>query len=138
MSEFEIVELLQYAAEQITGIIGQIITINFAMIVAIFYFLHRSGLAFKLSAFILYSLGMLMYSLLAIRQSVVILGAQELLQADGSEIEVGPILSAMIEFGGTVPAVLLNITLNVAILALWIGVFCLTFFWKMSDATEDA
>lgn len=130
MSEFEVIQLLQYAAEQITGIVGQMITINFAMIVAIYYFLHRSGLAFKIAAFTFYSLGMLLYSLLAIRQSVVILGAQDLLDAEGSDLRAGPVLSAMISFGETLPAVLLNITLNAAILALWIGVFCLTFFWK--------
>lgn len=48
---------------------GQIITINFAMIVAIYYFLHRSALLFRIAAFGFYAIGMLALIGLMLEQS---------------------------------------------------------------------
>jgi hypothetical protein len=47
---------------------GQIITINFAMIVASYYFLHRATLPFRVAAFVFYAVGMLALIALMIEQ----------------------------------------------------------------------
>jgi hypothetical protein len=59
MSEAEIFALVQQVHEQYAALFAQVITINFAMIVAIFYFLHRARTGFRIAAFLFYLIGML-------------------------------------------------------------------------------
>lgn len=59
MGEVELIGMIRDVNAQYAVLFGQIITINFAMIVAIYYFLHRSGLLFRVAAFGFYAIGML-------------------------------------------------------------------------------
>ncbi len=59
MTQAELFTLVQQVHEQYATLIAQVITINFAMIVAIFYFLHRARLGFRVAAFGFYLIGML-------------------------------------------------------------------------------
>jgi hypothetical protein len=59
MSQAELFALVQQVHEQYGALFAQVITINFAMIIAIFYFLHRARLGFRIAAFIFYLVGML-------------------------------------------------------------------------------
>ena len=59
MGETELIGLIRDVNAQYATLFGQIITINFAMIVAIYYFLHRAGLLFRVAAFGFYAIGML-------------------------------------------------------------------------------
>lgn len=59
MSQTELFALIQQVHEQYSVLFAQVITINFAMIVAIFYFLHRTALGFRIAAFAFYLTGML-------------------------------------------------------------------------------
>ena len=59
MGETELIGLIRDVNAQYATLFGEIITINFAMIVAIYYFLHRAGLLFRLAAFGFYAIGML-------------------------------------------------------------------------------
>jgi hypothetical protein len=59
MGESELIGIIRDANAQYTVLFGQIITINFAMIVAIYYFLHRAPLLFRIAAFLFYAIGML-------------------------------------------------------------------------------
>ncbi len=61
MTEIELVRLIQQVQEQYGSLFGQIISINFAMVVAVWYFLHRARLAFRIAAFGFYLLGMLTF-----------------------------------------------------------------------------
>lgn len=129
LSELEIIKLLQDALSQITQIFGQIIAITFAMVVAIYYFLNTAPLRLKIAAFFLYTVGMVMYFLLAVRQSVIGAAAAGLYE-DTTDKSIGPILSAIREFGDSPAALMLNIALNLSALALWLGILYLLFFWK--------
>ena len=59
MGETELIGVIRDANAQYAVLFGQIITINFGMIVAIYYFLHRASLAFRSAAFGFYAIGML-------------------------------------------------------------------------------
>ncbi|MFL6725244.1 MAG: hypothetical protein ACJ8FS_01870 [Sphingomicrobium sp.] len=59
MGESELIGIIRDVHAQYAVLFGQIITINFAMIVAIYYFLHRSPLLFRIAAFAFYAIGML-------------------------------------------------------------------------------
>ena len=59
MGETELIGMIRDVNAQYAVLFGQIITINFAMIVAIYYFLHRSALLFRIAAFAFYAIGML-------------------------------------------------------------------------------
>jgi hypothetical protein len=59
MGETELIGIIRDVNAQYAVLFGQIITINFAMIVAIYYFLHRSALLFRIAAFGFYAIGML-------------------------------------------------------------------------------
>ena len=59
MDQLALMAMLQEANAQIAALFAQVITINFAMIVAIHVFLHRAGRTLKVGAFLFYLIGML-------------------------------------------------------------------------------
>jgi hypothetical protein len=59
MGESELIGIIRDTNVQYASLFGQMITINFAMIVAIYYFLHRASIKLKVSAFAFYLIGML-------------------------------------------------------------------------------
>lgn len=59
MNESELLGIIRDSNVQYASLFGQMITINFAMIVAIYYFLHRASVKLKLAAFAFYLIGML-------------------------------------------------------------------------------
>ena len=59
MGETELIGMIRDVNAQYATLFGEIITINFAMIVAIYYFLHRATLLFRIAAFGFYAIGML-------------------------------------------------------------------------------
>ena len=69
MGESELIGVIRDVNAQYATLFGQIITINFAMIVAIYYFLHRAGLLFRIAAFGFYAIGMLALIGLMIEQA---------------------------------------------------------------------
>ena len=81
MRELDLIQLLQEGRAQLTALVGQIIAINFAMVIGIYYFLNRSGLMLKWASFVLYTLGVFMYLGFSIVQSIGIGGARTALQA---------------------------------------------------------
>lgn len=69
MNETELIGMIRDVNAQYAVLFGQIITINFGMIVAIYYFLHRSPLLFRVAAFGFYAIGMLALIGLMLEQS---------------------------------------------------------------------
>ena len=59
MGETELIGIVRDVNAQYATLFGEIITINFAMIVAIYYFLHRAPVLFRAAAFAFYAIGML-------------------------------------------------------------------------------
>jgi hypothetical protein len=61
MTEADLLTLARSVTGNEVSWLGQAITINFAMVVGIYYFLNRAQLALKIFAFVAYVLGMLLY-----------------------------------------------------------------------------
>lgn len=59
MSQTDLFNLVQQVQDQYGTLFAHVITINFAMIVAIYYFLHRTRFVFRIAAFGVYLIGML-------------------------------------------------------------------------------
>ena len=76
MSEYEILDLLASASAEQTTVIAQLVSLHLAMVVGIYYFLHRSGLPMKLAIAALYSLAFAMHLGLLVTQSDLIVGAR--------------------------------------------------------------
>jgi hypothetical protein len=60
MTEAELLQLGQNAFEQVATLYAQLITINFALAAAVFYFLHEARLPMKIFAAVIYGVGSLM------------------------------------------------------------------------------
>lgn len=57
VSEIDLLDLARSCGQTISGDFAQVITIIFAMVVAIYYFLHQAGIRMKLFAFAIYTCG---------------------------------------------------------------------------------
>src|SRR5450432_3614229 len=67
--------------QTISSDFAQVITVTFAMMVAIYYFLHQAGIRMKVFAFAIYTCGMLAYLGMMLLESAVAFGAQRALRA---------------------------------------------------------
>lgn len=128
MTEFELIQVSEAATEQIVVLVGQIIAINFAMIVAIYYFLSKAGLGLKLSAFFLYSLGSMMFMLLAVRQSNIGVSARAQL-AEFPEESRSMVTRGIFAFNESAVSTVLTMSTNLAVWLFWLGMIYLLFFW---------
>jgi len=134
MSEADLINLGRSITANEVSWLGQVITINFAMVVGIYYFLNRAGLALKVFAFIAYLLGMLLY-----------LG--EMLIESGLKLQVlaslrhmqslSPVAQAYVDLNASWVAVVTAVFFNGAFWILAIGVFYLLFFWRRSVDDVD-
>ena len=102
------------------------------MIIGIYYFLNRAGLVLKWASFILYSLGMFMYLGFSIVQSIGIAGARTALRALPAE-GLSPVGQAQLAFYDSPISDIIIIIINLPILALWLIVIYLLFFWKKTE-----
>ena len=61
MTELDLLNLARSATQNEISLFTQVITINFAMVVGLYYFLHRARTAMKVFAFAAYMIGMLLF-----------------------------------------------------------------------------
>ncbi len=129
MSELDLLNLTRSCGQSIGSDFAQIITITFAMVVAIYYFMHQAGIRMKLFAFAIYTCGMLTYLGMILLESNVAVGGQEALRAIPQAAQSLPTqhyLSVRASWVGTLSTILLNLVFWV----LWLGTAYLLFFWR--------
>ena len=127
MSETDLINLGRSITANEVSWLGQVITINFAMVVGIYYFLNRAGLALKAFAFIAYMLGMLLYlGEMLIETNVKTMVLQELKALPHPSAIAQEYVGITQSWVGHTTMVLFN----VAFWVLAIGVFYLLFFWR--------
>ncbi len=135
MSELDLLNLARSAGQEINSDLGQIITITFAMVVAIFYFLHQAGIRMKIFAFLIYTFGMFTYFGMMLMESGVGLGAIRALRTIPTGTQSLPtqlFLGIRSSWVGTIAQTLLNLVFWV----LWLGVGYLLFFWRKPEGTR--
>ena len=129
MSELELLNLARDAGQTVTSDLGQVITITFAMVVAIYYFLHQAGIRMKLFAFAVYTCGIAVYVCLMVMETNVGHAAQQALLAIPETARSLPTrfyLGVRTSLVGTLATILFNLVYWV----LWLGTGYLLFFWK--------
>jgi len=133
MSEYEILSLYGAATADQTAVFSLLISLHLALIVGVFYFLHRSGLVMKLAVFALYTLAFALLLGLLYNQSSLLLAAGRDLIAIA---ETGQRLTAMgyAALNQTRAESWVNIVTSIALWALWGGAAYFLIFWKKKDA----
>lgn len=134
MSETDLFNLARAITAVEIGYFTQMITINFAMIVAIYYFLNQANMVMKIMAFIAYLVGMTLFLGEMLFETNVKVTVLDLMKASPHpSILTARLLALYDSWLGHTIAVLLN----GAIWILVLGVFYLLFFWKKSPEERD-
>lgn len=134
MSEAEILSLLENYGEQQTQLIVQLVSLHFALVVAIFYFLHRSGIAMKSAVFLLYTLGNALFLGLIYNLSLkVVASRQDLISLQQNGVELSAVSRSVLDNLQPFTNVT-SIIANVSFVALWAGAVYFLFFWKKREA----
>ena len=129
MNETDLLNLGRSITSNEVSWLGQVITINFAMVVGIYYFLNRAGLALKIFAFIAYMLGMLLYLGEMLVESTV---KRQVLSGLSALPHPSAITQAYIGVNNSWLGFTTVVLFNGALWLLAIGVFYLLFFWRRS------
>ena len=134
MTELDLLSLARSTTQDEIGYFTQMITINFAMIVAIYYFLNQANLTMKILAFIAYLVGMALFLGEMLFETNVKVTVLDLLKVTPHpSVLTARYLAIYDSWLGMTIAVMLN----GAIWILVLGVFYLLFFWKKSPEQRD-
>lgn len=130
MSELDLINLGRSITANEVSWFGQLITINFAMVVAIYYFLHRAKLFMKLFAFLAYTVGTLFFFSQILLESNLKLVTMQALAAlpHPSAIAQEYVGLAQSWLGGLVKVVFTG-----SFWLLWLGMIYLLFFWRRGE-----
>ncbi|HSC20033.1 MAG TPA: hypothetical protein VLC74_14095 [Rhizomicrobium sp.] len=135
MAETDLLNLGRSITANEVSWLGQVITINFAMVVGIYYFLNRAGLALKIFAFVAYLLGMLLYLGEMLIESGLKRQVFDSLQAMHN---LSPIARTYLGVNQSWLGNLTSVFFNGAFWILTIGTFYLLFFWRKSADNPHA
>ena len=127
MSEQELFNLARSVTANEVAWFGQIVTINFAMIVGIYYFLNRAQIALKVFAFGVYLVGMLLYLGEMLIESALKL---VVLRSLATVPHPSGVVQAYLGVYGSWLGILTAVLFNGAFWLMAVGVFYLLFFWK--------
>jgi len=136
MGEVELIDAIRTSNEQIAALYGQVISINFAMVVAIFYFLNRSRVTMKVLAFLIYLIGMMMFIGLMLEESNikrVALSALRELPAESLSTMANGVLALHTSWLFVATAVFLN----AGLWALIVTTAFLLFVWRKPDEAKQ-
>jgi len=137
VSELDLLNLARSTTEHEVAWFAQMITINFGMVVAIYYFLHRAKLALKLFTFFAYSIGMLVLLGEMLVEANVKEGVIESMRALPAEHLSRPTVRYLAVYDSWVSLVT-RITFNLSVWLLLFGVFYLLFLWKRRSNELDS
>jgi hypothetical protein len=137
VSELDLLNLARSITEHQVSWFAQMITINFGMVVAIYYFLHGARLPLKIFTFFAYTVGMLVLLGEMLLETNVKAGVIEALRALPSANLSRPTVHYLAVFDSWV-ALTTQITFNLSVWLFWFGVFYLLFFWKRHSNQLDS
>ena len=132
MTDVELLSLARSASDNITSDFSQVITINFGMVIAIYYFLNEAKIGIRIFAFVVYLIGMLMYlGVMLVETNVyaAALDALRALPAGANSLPAQRYVALNDSWLFTATRVMKNLSLWVLIF----GVGYLLFFWRKLD-----
>jgi len=134
MSELDLLNLARSSTQAELGWFTQLITINFAMVVAIYYFLHQADLPTRIFGFVAYMVGMLIFwgeMLIESNLKYATLAALKALP------KLSPVAQNYVGVNESWLGITVAIVFSAAFWVLWGGVFYLVFFWRKSVRVQD-
>ena len=134
MTELDLLNLARSTTQNEISYFAQMITINFAMIVAIYYFLNQARLAMKIFAYLAYMVGMGLFLGQMLFETNVKVTILQMLKALP---HAAPVTLEYVGLYDTWLSQTTAVFMNGAIWILCIGIFYLLFFWKKSPEERD-
>ena len=113
------------------------VTINFGMVVAIYYFLHRAKLTLKIFTFFAYSVAMMVLLGEMLVEANIKVGVIEALHALPAEHLSRPIVRFLSVYDSWL-ALITRITFNLSVWLFWFAMCYLLFFWKRDSKQLDS
>jgi hypothetical protein len=132
MSELDLLNLARASSDSVSAEFGQIITITFAMVVGIFYFLNEAKIGLKILAYVVYSIGMFLYFGMMVGHSNSLLAVVTALSAIPEAKRSLP-TATVLAFRDNWITVAINVLINAGFWVLWLSVGYLLFFWRKAD-----
>ena len=127
MTELDLLTIARSATANDVAWFSQMITITFAMVVAIYYFLNQAKIGLKIVAFTAYTVGMLVFlGEMLIESNVKGQALAALGALPQKSLPTQQLLGVTGSWLGTGTAVVFNGSFWI----LWLGMFYLLFFWK--------
>jgi hypothetical protein len=140
MSELDLLNLARSTTEHEVTWFAQMLTINFAMIVAIYYFLNTGKMTLKLFTFFAYTVGMIVLLGQMLVEANVKVGATEALRALPAAQLSRPSVRYL-SVSNSWLALATSVTFNLSVWLLWFGVLYLLFLserhWKARDVQTN-
>ena len=127
MSELDLLNLARASTQDEVTWFSQMITISFAMVVAVYYFLHQADLLTRIVAFAAYLIGMLIFWGEMLIESNLKFAIFSALKAMPN---LGPVTQNYIGVSASWLGVTTGIVFSASFWVLWGSVFYLVFFWK--------
>jgi hypothetical protein len=133
MGELDLLNLARSCSANITADFAQVITINFAMVVAIYYFLNEAKIGMRVFAFLVYLIGMFMYVGVMLVESNLKFTTLQALAALRSPSSV---TARYVSLNDSWLAHTTSALENVALWVLVLGALYLLFFWDKASHTR--
>jgi hypothetical protein len=137
MTQAELFNLVQQVHDQYGALFAEVITINFAMIVAIFYFLHRLPLVLRGAVYGFYLIGMITLSGLMLHAANVKALAIATMQAI-APAERSPVIAGYLALQDSWLFIAVGVFQNLSLWALVLAVTYMLFAWRHPDAQKAA
>jgi hypothetical protein len=129
MTELDLLNLARSTTANEVSMFGEVIAINFAMVVAIYYFLHQARLPIRIFAFVAYTFGAFLYlSQMLIEANIK--GAAVASLAALPHDSLSAVTRQYLGATGSWLGYTVSFLFNGSFYILWVGVFYLLFFWK--------
>ena len=132
MTELDLLNLAHAEGDDIMSAFGQIVTITFAMVIGIYYFLNEAKIGLKLFSYLIYTVGMFLYFGQMITHSNVLVGVIEALQALPQDHVSRP-TAHYLAVNDSWVRTLESGLITGGFWVLWLSIAYLLFVWRKSD-----
>jgi hypothetical protein len=135
MTELDLLNLARAATQDEVTWFTQMITISFAMVVAVYYFLHQADLRTRIAAFAAYIVGMLIFWGEMLIESNLKYATMAALKAMP---HLGPVSQEYVGVNSSWLGNTVGIVFSASFWVLWGSIFYLVFFWKKTGRAQAA